>query len=281
MAPPAALTCSSSDVLCAPDFLSSTAPVVTAFSHDASTAPATPNASACPGAMPPDDGSVATGDCDVTPAAFTYVPNAFPCVHVADGDLDVVVADTRLVDIARVIDFEDHVLERALVACVEPARSAEPAAPGIVKGLVGRGREVRDAAVEREAAPEFVRVVFVPLDVAAAVGRRARTAGAGLETERREVVRLRRVLLVAQMIALVNASAARQAEVGALIPSLVVLGPRGQDARGDGTLRTRGVVARYGNKHRRDRRQRQREMSRVVHENSSFWCTAVRAHSLT
>src|SRR6266511_6230698 len=75
----------------------------------------------------------------------------------------------------------------------------------------------------------------------------------------------------------VNASAARQAEVGALIPSLVVLGPRGQDARGDGTLRTRGVVARYGNKHRRDRRQRQREMSRVVHENSSFWCTAVRA----
>src|SRR5207247_9817554 len=78
MAPPAALTCSSSDVLCAPDFLLSTAPVVTAFSHDASTAPATPNASACPVAMPPDEGSVATGDCDVTPAAFTYVPNAFP-----------------------------------------------------------------------------------------------------------------------------------------------------------------------------------------------------------
>jgi len=64
--------------------------------------------------------------------------------------------------------------------------------------------------MEGESSAKLVRVVLVPLDVAAAVGRRARTAGASLEAERREIVRLRRVLRVALVIALVDATAARQ-----------------------------------------------------------------------
>src|SRR5436190_4936178 len=181
-----------------------------------------------------------------------------------------IIADAWFSDITRVIHLEGHILEGPAVARIQPAHAAEAPTAIIARSLVGRGREVRDAAVEREAAPEFVRVVLVPLDIAAAVSRRARTAGASLETERREVMRLRRVLRVAQMIALVDATAARQAEVGAVIPSLVVLGPRGQDARGDGALRTRGIMARRGNQHSRDCTQCQREMSRVVHENVPF-----------
>src|SRR5436309_8329250 len=118
--------------------------------------------------------------------------NAVPCVHVSDRDLDVVVSDARLGDIARVIHFERHIFERAVVARVEPAQTAEPTAPRIARSLVGRGREERHLAVEREAAPEFVRVVLVPLDVAAAVGRRACTGRPRLEPERGEVMRLDR-----------------------------------------------------------------------------------------
>src|SRR5919198_3183921 len=83
MAPPTTLTCSSSDVLSAPLFWTSTAPVVTAFSSDASTEPGTLKASAWPVAMPPELGSDATGDCDVTPAGLTNVPNAVPVTFCA------------------------------------------------------------------------------------------------------------------------------------------------------------------------------------------------------
>src|SRR5712672_4137056 len=78
IAPAAALTPSTSDVLCAPVFLLSTAPVVTALSREASTEPGIPKASACPVAMPPVAGRVATGDWEVIPATFTYVPYALP-----------------------------------------------------------------------------------------------------------------------------------------------------------------------------------------------------------
>src|SRR5882672_4632651 len=309
MAPPAALTCSSSDVLCAPDFLLSATPVVTALSACASTAPATPNASACPVAMPPVDGNVAIGDCEVTPGAFTYVPNAFPvtvCACTAparrvsatrnfvvmvvllessvvagqamlldvatrqnavprvdgtDRDLDVVIPDARLRDVARVIDFERHVFERPVVARVEPAEAAETPAASIGRGLVRRRREERHSAVEREAAAELGGVVLVPLQVAAAVGRRALAAGPGLEAERREVVRLRRVLRVAEVVALIDSAAAREAKVGAWAAALGWW----SDPRRDVARRARGVLTPDGKQDRRDCAKRQRQMSCLVH----------------
>ncbi len=65
------LTLSTSDVLCALDTAVSSAPVVTAASHWASTELGTPNVSVSPTAIPPVSGSVATGDCVVTPSTFT------------------------------------------------------------------------------------------------------------------------------------------------------------------------------------------------------------------
>src|SRR5258706_2524148 len=204
IAPPAALTSSTSEVLCAPVFLLSTAPVVTALSRCPSMDPGTPNASACPVAMPPVAGSVATGDCATMPATFTYVPNALPVtlwtstpparrvratrifrvmvvllessviagqavlldvaarqksvtrVHVADRDLDVIIADARFSDIARVIHLEGHILEGPAVACIQPAHAAEAPTARITRGFVRRGREERHPTVEGEASAQLV-----------------------------------------------------------------------------------------------------------------------------
>src|SRR2546425_8947167 len=86
IAPPAVLTFSPSDVLCAPVFLLSPAPFVPALSQCPSTAPATEKASACPVAIPPVLGKLATGDCDWTPARFAYVPKALPVTLCAAAD---------------------------------------------------------------------------------------------------------------------------------------------------------------------------------------------------
>src|SRR6266404_4556155 len=117
--------------------------------------------------MPPELGNVATGDCDTLPARLTYVPNALPVTLCA------CTAPARRVSATRNLRVMVVLLESSVIARVEPAQTAEPTAPRITRRLVGRGREERHLAVEREAAPEFVRVVLVPLDVAAAVGRRA------------------------------------------------------------------------------------------------------------
>ena len=121
--------------------------------------------------------------------------------------------------------------------------------------------------MKREAAAVLRFQMLVPLDVAAA----SHVEGAGcvrtcLESKRREVVRRWRALTRFRL-GFVYASAAGEPEVGALTPSLVV---PGQDARGDGVLRTRGIMARRGNQHSRDCTQCQREMSRRVHENVPF-----------
>src|SRR5437667_818910 len=110
IAPPAALTFSTSDVLCAPVFLLSTAPVVTALSHRPSTAPATEKASACPVAIPPVLGKLATGDCDTIPATFTYVPNALPVTLCA------CTAPARRVSADRILRAIVVLLERSDVA---------------------------------------------------------------------------------------------------------------------------------------------------------------------
>src|SRR6267143_2286609 len=186
--------------------------------------------------------------------------NAVPRVEGTDRDLDMVVADARLRDVARVIHLERHVFERPVVARVQPAEAAEAAAASIRRGFVGWCGEERHAAVEREAAAVRGGVMLVPLEVAAPICTRA-TGWPGLEPERREIVRVGCVL-AEERLGLVDAAAAGETEVGAGAAAL----RRWRDAGGDGALRTRGILARRGDQYRRDCTERQREMSRFVHE---------------
>src|SRR6266446_5709165 len=158
-------------------------------------------------------------------------------VHVADRDLDVIIANAWFSDIARVIHLERHILEGAAVARIQPAHAAETPTAIIARGFVHRGREERHLTMEGEAAAKLVRVVLVPLDVAAAVGRRARTAGASLETERRKVVGFRRAFRKAVVVACIDAATAGQPETGAR--SLFFFPPRRDVAR-----RARGLLTR-------------------------------------
>src|SRR5258706_14798467 len=83
-------------------------------------------------------------------------------VHVADRDLDVIIADARFSDIARVIHLEGHILEGPAVARIQPAYAAEAPTARIARGFVRRGREERHPTVEGEASAKLVRVVLAP-----------------------------------------------------------------------------------------------------------------------